>query len=125
MSVSLETRLPFLNHKVIQGAWGLPIDQKIKNRKGKWILKEILKKYLPQKQINQPKKGFSVPIDNWLRNELRDWAESLLDQTLLKNQGFFSEVLIQKKWEEHKSGEKNWHHHLWDILMFQSWIESQ
>lgn len=124
MSVSLETRLPFLNHKVIQAAWSLSIEQKIKNGKGKWILKEILKKYLPQRQFEEPKKGFAVPIDSWLRNELRDWAESLLDQTRLKNQGFFSEALIRKKWQEHLSGKYDWHHHLWDILMFQSWLES-
>ena len=123
MGVSLETRVPFLDYSVMEFAWSLPLNFKIFNNKTKWILREVLYKYVPQKLIDRPKMGFGVPLDSWLRGELRGWAENLLDENKLLQEGFFDPKPIRKKWEEHLSGKKNWHHQLWVILMFQTWLE--
>lgn len=123
MGVSLESRVPFLDHRVVELAWQLPLNLKIRGNQGKWILRQILYKYVPQKLIERPKMGFSVPIDRWLRLELRDWAESLLDSNKLKEQGFLNYQPIQKKWQEHLSGNNNWQYLLWDVLMFQLWLQ--
>lgn len=122
MGVSLETRIPFLDPRVIDFAWKLPLSMKIKNNQGKWILRQILYKYVPQHLIERPKMGFGVPIDSWLRKPLRDWAEDLLDEKRLKREGYFNPKPIRQKWEEHLSGKRNWYYHLWDILMFQTWL---
>jgi len=123
MATSLETRVPFLDHSVMQFAWSVPLDYKIFGNKSKWVLREILYKYVPKKLIERPKMGFGVPIDSWLRGELRDWAEKLLNEDRLLQEGFFNPGPIRKKWEEHLSGKRNWQHQLWVILMFQSWLE--
>ena len=101
------------------------MDLKIRDSKGKWIVRKVLDKYVPNKLIDRPKMGFGIPIDSWLRGPLKDWAESLLDESRLKNEGFFHPEPIRKIWVEHLSEKRNWHHHLWSILMFQAWLEQQ
>lgn len=125
MSVSLETRAPFLNHNVVEFAWHVPLSMKIKDKQGKWLIRQLLYKYVPREVIDRPKHGFGVPIGHWLRGSLKGWAEELLDERRLQMDGFFQPALIRKKWEEHLTGKSNWHHHLWDILMFQSWLEKE
>lgn len=124
MGVSLETRIPLLDHHIVEFAWRLPLRMKIRNGEGKWILRRILDRHVPRKLVQRPKMGFGVPLDSWLRVELKDWAENLLAKDRLTREGYFHPAPILKKWEEHRSGQRNWQHHLWTILMFQSWLES-
>ena len=123
MGVSLEVRIPLLDHRVVEFAWQIPMSMKIRNGKSKWLLRKILYKYVPPSLIERPKMGFAVPIDTWLRGPLRGWAESLLDERKLKQEGLFRSETIQKKWSEHLSGKRNHQSFLWNILMFESWFE--
>ncbi len=123
MASSLETRIPFLDHNLIEYVWKIPQSLKLKNGQGKWILRQILNKYVPKNLTERPKMGFGVPIDTWLRGPLRDWAENLLNENKLKQEGYFNSRLIRDKWEEHLSKKKNWQHHLWSVLMFEAWID--
>jgi asparagine synthase (glutamine-hydrolysing) len=123
MAVSLETRVPFLDHRVVEFAWRLPLSLKIRNGQGKWILRQVLYKHVPKELIERPKQGFGVPLDSWLRGPLREWAESLLSEERLRREGFFHPEPILQKWHEHLSGARNWQYNLWDILMFQAWLE--
>jgi len=125
MGVSLETRIPFLNHNVVEYAWRMPMIFKVRNGESKWALRQILYKYIPKEMIERPKMGFGVPIDSWLRGPLREWAEELLDESRLRQEGFFNPEQIRQKWREHLSGTRNWQHQLWDVLMFQAWLEEQ
>ena len=125
MSVSLEVRVPLLDHRVLEFAWGMNENMKIRNKSGKWALKEILKKYIPQELTDRPKMGFGVPIDSWLRGPLRTWAEDLLNYNSIREQGYLNADMVKHKWEEHISGKRNWQYHLWDVLMFQAWLEAQ
>jgi asparagine synthase (glutamine-hydrolysing) len=123
MSSSLETRAPFLDYKLIEYAWKIPHSLKFRNGQGKWILKEILSQYVPKNLTERPKMGFGVPIDNWLRGPLKDWAENLLNEKKLQQEGYFNSKLIRHKWAEHLSGKRNWQYDLWDLLMFQAWVD--
>jgi asparagine synthase (glutamine-hydrolysing) len=119
MGVSLETRVPFLDHRIVEFAWRLPLDLKIRGGQGKYILRQVLYRYVPQSLIERPKMGFSVPLDYWLRESLRDWAEELLDKNSLKS--YLDPVPIRKKWDEHLSNRGNWQYLLWTVLMWESW----
>jgi len=123
MGVSLETRVPFLDHRVVEFAWKIPWTMKIVGFEGKHVLKQLLFRHVPRELVERPKMGFGVPIDSWLRGPLRDWAESLLAENRLKDEGFFDPEPIRKRWAEHLGGQGAWHYPLWDILMFQAWQE--
>lgn len=123
MGVSLESRMPLLDHRIAEFAWSLPMSLKIRDGIGKWPLREVLYRHVPRAMMDRPKQGFGVPIGEWLRGPLRQWAEYMLDERRLNEQQFFHSGPIRRKWEEHLSGKRNWQSYLWDILMFQAWLD--
>lgn len=123
MAVSLEARVPLLDHRVIEFAWKVPTALKYREGQTKWLLRQVLEQYVPRKLTERPKMGFGIPIGHWLRGSLRDWGESLLDENRLRQEGFFDPRPVRRMWEEHQGFKKNWHYYLWDILMFQIWFE--
>ena len=125
MAVSLEARVPLLDHRVVEFAWQLPDDLKIRGGQGKWLLRQVLYKYLPKTLVDRPKMGFAVPIDAWLRGPLKDWASDLLEPTAMAQAGFLDPAPIRAKWTEHLSRRRNWQHFLWNVLMFEAWRRAQ
>ena len=125
MATSLETRVPMLDHRLVEFAWRLPLHFKIRQGQGKWLLRQVLYRHVPKELIERPKMGFGIPLDQWLRGPLRDWAEQLLDSRLLDQQGFFRTETIRTMWLQHQSGSHNWQYHLWNVLMFQAWLAEQ
>lgn len=124
MAVSLEARVPFLDHRVVEFAWTVPLSMKMKAEgEGKWLVRRVLNRYVPRELIERPKMGFGIPLDSWLRNGLRDWAEALLDESRIRREGYFDPTPIREKWREHLSGRRNWQFALWNVLMFQAWSQ--
>jgi asparagine synthase (glutamine-hydrolysing) len=125
MSNSLETRVPFLDHRVAELAWRMPLSMKVRGKVGKWALRQVLYKHVPRELIERPKAGFAIPIGKWLRGPLRPWAETLLDSTRLQREGYFYPAPIRQKWAEHLAGNHDHTAKLWTVLMFQAWLEAQ
>jgi asparagine synthase (glutamine-hydrolysing) len=122
MAVSLEARVPVLDHRVVEFAWRLPLNYKLRRGQTKWALRQVLYKYVPAQLVERPKMGFSMPVDSWLRGPLRSWAEDLFAPENLGRHGLLSPAPIREKWAEHLSGARNWQYLLWPVLMFQAWI---
>jgi asparagine synthase (glutamine-hydrolysing) len=121
MAVSLEARVPLLDHEVVEFAWRLPLSWKIRGRTQKWILREVLARHVPRNLFERPKTGFGVPMGQWLRGPLEDWAADLLDENALEAEGIFAPSVVTNTWKAHQAGRGNHEHQLWAILMFQSW----
>jgi asparagine synthase (glutamine-hydrolysing) len=123
MAVSLEARVPFLDHEVVELAWRMPHDWKVRHGQGKWVLREVLAKHVPRTLFERPKMGFGIPIDSWLRGPLRDWAENLLSEARLRDAGYFDPAPVRAAWHAHLSGGQNLQYLLWSVLMFEAWRE--
>jgi asparagine synthase (glutamine-hydrolysing) len=125
MAVSLETRVPFLDHRVVEFASRLPLNLKLRDGQTKWALRQVLYRHVPQKLVDKPKMGFGIPIADWLRGPLKEWGEELLDPSKLRGQGYLHPEPIRKLWQAHQRGEVSAAHHLWDVMMFQAWLEAR
>ena len=124
MAVSLETRVPFLDHRVVEFAWTVPMHMKVRNGQGKWLLRRLLDRYVPRDLIERPKQGFSVPTGDWIKGPLREWTEDLLDMKSIQEQGLLNAKMVQERWNEHQSGRKDWSYSIWVLLMLQAWIRN-
>ena len=125
MSVSLETRVPLLDHRLVELSCRIPYKMKVRNGQGKWLLRQVLKNYVPNELIDQPKRGFAVPVDGWMRGPLREWCEDLLSASRLSDQGILEPGLIRNRWDQHIRNEYNWRDSLWFVLMFQAWRQKE
>jgi asparagine synthase (glutamine-hydrolysing) len=121
MAASLEARVPFLDHRVVEFAWTLPVGIKAFGGAGKWPLKQLLYRYVPRSLVDRPKQGFGIPLEHWLRGPLREWSEDLLSQRRLAAHGLLDEQAVRKEWQIHLSGKRDRHYSLWTVLMFQAW----
>ncbi len=122
MAVSLEARVPLLDHRVVEFAARVPTSMKVRRGKGKWLLRQVLHRHVPKTLVERPKMGFGVPIENWMRSELREWCEDLLNPNVIKRQGYLNPDMVARMWREYLDGETNWNYYLWDVLMFQAWL---
>ena len=125
MSVGLETRVPFLDHRVAELAARIPISMKIQGRTGKAILKKLLYQHAPKAMFNRPKAGFAVPVGEWIKGPLKPWAEDMLNSSDLKNQEYFDTAIVMNRWKAHVSGEQDSTQALWTVLVFQSWLAAR
>jgi asparagine synthase (glutamine-hydrolysing) len=125
MAVSLETRAPMLDHRVVEFAWSLPQSKKIRGGEGKWLLRQLLYRHVPRELVNRPKMGFGIPLDAWLRGPLKPWASDLLDEGRLRRDGYFDPAPIRAAWNAHQQGQASNGYRLWSVLMFQSWMDAQ
>ncbi len=125
MGVSLETRVPLLDHRVVEFSWRLPLDLKIRGDQRKYLLRKLLYRHVPQELIERPKMGFGIPLADWLRGPLRDWSEALIEPSRMRNEGWINPEPVRALWREHLSGQRNWSYHLWNVLVFQAWLEQQ
>jgi asparagine synthase (glutamine-hydrolysing) len=124
MGVSLECRAPFLDHRVAELAWRMPLATKVADGCGKRVLRDVLYRHVPKALVERPKMGFGVPIDSWLKGPLREWAADLLSPERLRRDGLFDEPSVTEKWHEHQQGSRNWQYLLWDVLIYQAWADS-
>ncbi|MEM7072882.1 MAG: asparagine synthase-related protein, partial [Pseudomonadota bacterium] len=123
MAVSLEARVPLLDHRVVEFAWRLPTAWKMHQGSSKWLLRRVLGRHVPEAMFNRPKMGFAIPLDEWLRGPLREWADELLKPAACRRFGLVDPVPVSIKWQEHCTGHRNWHYPLWNVLMLHSWAE--
>jgi asparagine synthase (glutamine-hydrolysing) len=125
MATGLEVRAPMLDHRVVEFAARVPTSMNLRGGRGKWLLRRVLSRYVPTSLFERPKVGFTVPVGDWLRGPLRDWAEGLLGEDRLGREGYLDPAPIRRRWVEHRDGLRNWPYHLWNVLMFQAWLEQQ
>ncbi|MCZ7594411.1 MAG: asparagine synthase C-terminal domain-containing protein [Hyphomicrobium sp.] len=121
MAVALEARVPLIDHRVVEFAWRLPREMKMRNGISKWLLRQVLYRHVPPELIERPKMGFGIPLAEWLRGPLRDWTEGLLSEQNLRETGLVDTALVRRYWQEHLSGKRNWQYLIWDVLMPESW----
>jgi asparagine synthase (glutamine-hydrolysing) len=124
MGVSLEARVPLLDHRIVEFAWRLPAAWKIRNGERKWVLRQVLSRYIPTRLVDRPKTGFAIDLNSLLRGQLREWAEALLDNDRLTREGFLEPAVVRRRWAEHLSGRRNWGDAIWAVLMFEAWLDS-
>ncbi len=124
MAVGLESRAPLLDHRIVEFAWRVPLAWKVRDGRQKWLLRQVLAKYVPDALVDRPKSGFCPPLGSWLEGPLRDWAESLLDERVLRDDGFLHAGPVRRIWDEHVHGHRNWQQALWCVLMFQAWLHT-
>ena len=125
MAVSLETRVPFLDHRVAELATRIPLGMKLRDGKGKHILRRLLYRHVPPELIERPKAGFGIPVGEWIKGPLRPWAEDLLDPGRMADEGWFDPAIVHRRWNEHLSGRRDSTPALWGVLMFQAWLRDQ
>jgi asparagine synthase (glutamine-hydrolysing) len=125
MAVSLETRVPYLDHRVAEVAARIPLDLKVRGAEGKYILRQLLYRHVPKHHFDRPKAGFAVPVGEWIKGPLRGWAEDLLNPQRLADEGYFDAAAVRRRWDEHLNGRRDSTHAIWAVLMFQSWLDSQ